>query len=186
MTFIRINRMTNWCRSCTDLLILTWPHFKFCACLMFNITMSSASTGHTQYDPRKPVPKRHAMPQPKVNAAHQPQLVPVSWWRGRGGPGERTLDFSSSPKVSESFLTLLMSGLSWQDSNYQCSVGSPSSRLPPPIIGAEDDDFDTEQEQVRTEKSSTPTESHSVIYSFCEYYLLICRRWTASVAVFRP
>uniref|UniRef100_A0AAR2J0L0 DH domain-containing protein n=1 Tax=Pygocentrus nattereri TaxID=42514 RepID=A0AAR2J0L0_PYGNA len=29
------------------------------------------------------------------------------------------------------------------------SIGSPSSRLAPQIIGAEDDDFDTEQEQVR-------------------------------------
>ncbi|XP_076867187.1 rho guanine nucleotide exchange factor 12 isoform X2 [Brachyhypopomus gauderio] len=34
------------------------------------------------------------------------------------------------------------------DSNSQSSVGSPSSRLPPHIIGAEDDDFDTEQEQM--------------------------------------
>lgn len=33
-----------------------------------------------------------------------------------------------------------------QDS--QSSVGSPSSRVAPQIIGAEDDDFDTEHEQV--------------------------------------
>lgn len=33
-----------------------------------------------------------------------------------------------------------------QDS--QSSVGSPLSRVGPQIIGAEDDDFDTEQEQV--------------------------------------
>uniref|UniRef100_A0A4W5MUI1 PDZ domain-containing protein n=1 Tax=Hucho hucho TaxID=62062 RepID=A0A4W5MUI1_9TELE len=32
--------------------------------------------------------------------------------------------------------------------NFQCSVGSPLSRLNPQIIGAEDDYFDTEQEQV--------------------------------------
>uniref|UniRef100_A0AAR2JP68 Rho guanine nucleotide exchange factor 12 n=1 Tax=Pygocentrus nattereri TaxID=42514 RepID=A0AAR2JP68_PYGNA len=35
-----------------------------------------------------------------------------------------------------------------QDSNFQSSIGSPSSRLAPQIIGAEDDDFDTEQEQM--------------------------------------
>ncbi|KAI5608365.1 rho guanine nucleotide exchange factor 12 isoform X2 [Silurus asotus] len=43
------------------------------------------------------------------------------------------------------------------DSNYPCSVGSPSSRLPPPIIGAEDDDFDTEQEQMNGQCSCFQT-----------------------------
>ncbi|XP_060769311.1 rho guanine nucleotide exchange factor 12 isoform X2 [Neoarius graeffei] len=43
------------------------------------------------------------------------------------------------------------------DSNYQCSVGSPSSRLPPPIIGAEDDDFNTEQEQMNGQCSCFQT-----------------------------
>uniref|UniRef100_A0A673XBP2 Rho guanine nucleotide exchange factor 12 n=1 Tax=Salmo trutta TaxID=8032 RepID=A0A673XBP2_SALTR len=32
--------------------------------------------------------------------------------------------------------------------NFQCSVGSPLSRLNPQIIGAEDDYFDTEQEEI--------------------------------------
>lgn len=35
-----------------------------------------------------------------------------------------------------------------QNCNFQSSVGSPFSRLNPQIIGAEDDYFDTEQEQV--------------------------------------
>ncbi|XP_054079071.1 rho guanine nucleotide exchange factor 12 isoform X3 [Rissa tridactyla] len=35
-----------------------------------------------------------------------------------------------------------------QDTDSQSSVGSPLSRLGPQIIGAEDDDFDTEQEQI--------------------------------------
>ncbi|NXP69679.1 ARHGC factor, partial [Ramphastos sulfuratus] len=35
-----------------------------------------------------------------------------------------------------------------QDTECQTSVGSPLSRLGPQIIGAEDDDFDTEQEQI--------------------------------------
>ncbi|XP_062450364.1 rho guanine nucleotide exchange factor 12 isoform X3 [Rhea pennata] len=35
-----------------------------------------------------------------------------------------------------------------QDTDSQSSVGSPSSRMGPQIIGAEDDDFDTEQEQI--------------------------------------
>ncbi|XP_025963980.2 rho guanine nucleotide exchange factor 12 isoform X1 [Dromaius novaehollandiae] len=35
-----------------------------------------------------------------------------------------------------------------QDTDSQSSVGSPSSRVGPQIIGAEDDDFDTEQEQI--------------------------------------
>ncbi|KAM6238168.1 rho guanine nucleotide exchange factor 12 isoform 3-T3 [Porphyrio hochstetteri] len=35
-----------------------------------------------------------------------------------------------------------------QDTDSQCSVGSPLSRAGPQIIGAEDDDFDTEQEQI--------------------------------------
>ncbi|XP_053473641.1 rho guanine nucleotide exchange factor 12 isoform X3 [Ictalurus furcatus] len=43
------------------------------------------------------------------------------------------------------------------DSSYQCSAGSPLSRLPPPIIGAEDDDFDTEQEQVNGQCSCFQT-----------------------------
>ncbi|XP_072740926.1 rho guanine nucleotide exchange factor 12 isoform X4 [Ciconia boyciana] len=34
------------------------------------------------------------------------------------------------------------------DTDSQSSVGSPLSRVPPQIIGAEDDDFDTEQEQI--------------------------------------
>ncbi|XP_035382844.1 rho guanine nucleotide exchange factor 12 isoform X2 [Electrophorus electricus] len=43
------------------------------------------------------------------------------------------------------------------DSNSQSSVGSPSSRLPPHIIGAEDDDFDTEQEQMNGQWSCFQT-----------------------------
>ncbi|XP_059575648.1 rho guanine nucleotide exchange factor 12 isoform X1 [Alligator mississippiensis] len=35
-----------------------------------------------------------------------------------------------------------------QDTDSQSSVGSPSSRVAPQIIGAEDDDFDTEHEQI--------------------------------------
>uniref|UniRef100_A0A8V5HH61 Rho guanine nucleotide exchange factor 12 n=1 Tax=Melopsittacus undulatus TaxID=13146 RepID=A0A8V5HH61_MELUD len=35
-----------------------------------------------------------------------------------------------------------------QDTDSQSSVGSPLSRVVPQIIGAEDDDFDTEQEQI--------------------------------------
>nr|XP_008162754.1 rho guanine nucleotide exchange factor 12 isoform X3 [Chrysemys picta bellii] len=35
-----------------------------------------------------------------------------------------------------------------QDTDSQSSIGSPSSRMAPQIIGAEDDDFDTEQEQI--------------------------------------
>ncbi|KAM6107780.1 rho guanine nucleotide exchange factor 12 isoform 5-T5 [Pterocles gutturalis] len=35
-----------------------------------------------------------------------------------------------------------------QDTDSQSSVGSPLSRVGPQIIGAEDDDFDTEQEQI--------------------------------------
>uniref|UniRef100_A0A8B9GAF2 Rho guanine nucleotide exchange factor 12 n=1 Tax=Amazona collaria TaxID=241587 RepID=A0A8B9GAF2_9PSIT len=35
-----------------------------------------------------------------------------------------------------------------QDADSQSSVGSPLSRVVPQIIGAEDDDFDTEQEQI--------------------------------------
>ncbi|XP_060719215.1 rho guanine nucleotide exchange factor 12 isoform X2 [Tachysurus vachellii] len=43
------------------------------------------------------------------------------------------------------------------DSNYQSGVGSPSFRLPRPIIGAEDDDFDTEQEQMNGQCSCFQT-----------------------------
>ncbi|XP_062845253.1 rho guanine nucleotide exchange factor 12 isoform X2 [Trichomycterus rosablanca] len=43
------------------------------------------------------------------------------------------------------------------DSNSQCSVGSPSSRQPPPIIGAEDDDFDSEQEPMNGQCSCFQT-----------------------------
>ncbi|EMP29024.1 Rho guanine nucleotide exchange factor 12, partial [Chelonia mydas] len=35
-----------------------------------------------------------------------------------------------------------------QDTDSQSSIGSPSTRLAPQIIGAEDDDFDAEQEQI--------------------------------------
>ncbi|KFZ58147.1 Rho guanine nucleotide exchange factor 12, partial [Podiceps cristatus] len=44
------------------------------------------------------------------------------------------------------FLFSPLASNSPQDS--QCSVGSPLSRVGPQIIGAEDDDFDTEQEQI--------------------------------------
>lgn len=111
--------------------------------------LDHAPTGHAQYGPRKPVPKRHSVPQSEVDAARQPQLLPVSRRRGCGRPGELTLLFISL-LVLRFFISSLTSGLSHsQDSNYQCGVGSPSSRLPRPIIGAEDDDFNTEQEQVR-------------------------------------
>ncbi|XP_036435722.1 rho guanine nucleotide exchange factor 12 isoform X3 [Colossoma macropomum] len=43
------------------------------------------------------------------------------------------------------------------DSNSQSSIGSPSSRLPAQIIGAEDDDFDTEQEQMNGQCSCFQT-----------------------------
>ncbi|KFW92730.1 Rho guanine nucleotide exchange factor 12, partial [Phalacrocorax carbo] len=43
-------------------------------------------------------------------------------------------------------IALCISSISSQDS--QSSVGSPLSRVGPQIIGAEDDDFDTEQEQI--------------------------------------
>ncbi|KAM9441062.1 rho guanine nucleotide exchange factor 12 isoform 2-T2 [Clarias gariepinus] len=43
------------------------------------------------------------------------------------------------------------------DLDYQSNVGSPMSRLPPPIIGAEDDDFDTDQEQVNGQCSCFQT-----------------------------
>ncbi|XP_027034400.2 rho guanine nucleotide exchange factor 12 isoform X3 [Tachysurus fulvidraco] len=43
------------------------------------------------------------------------------------------------------------------DSNYQCGMGSPSTRLPRPIIGAEDDDFDTDQEQINGQCSCFQT-----------------------------
>lgn len=53
---------------------------------------------------------------------------------------------------------------SLQDS--QSSIGSPSSRVGPQIIGAEDDDFDTEQEQVGMTCSLSHSSSH-VDKSFC-------------------
>ncbi|KAF5899837.1 rho guanine nucleotide exchange factor 12-like isoform X1, partial [Clarias magur] len=43
------------------------------------------------------------------------------------------------------------------DLDYPSNVGSPMSRLPPPIIGAEDDDFDTDQEQVNGQCSCFQT-----------------------------
>lgn len=49
-----------------------------CACSTLNIAAFSLPAGHAQYDPRKPLPKRHTMQQPKVHAARQPQLVAVS------------------------------------------------------------------------------------------------------------
>lgn len=54
----------------------------------------------------------------------------------RSGPKER-IYLEESPEKSEI-----------QDTDSQSSVGSPSSRMAPQIIGAEDDDFDTEQEQI--------------------------------------
>uniref|UniRef100_A0ABM5EQ95 Rho guanine nucleotide exchange factor 12 isoform X2 n=1 Tax=Pogona vitticeps TaxID=103695 RepID=A0ABM5EQ95_9SAUR len=54
----------------------------------------------------------------------------------RSGLRER-IYLDESPEKSES-----------QDTDSQSSIGSPSSRLAPPIIGAEDDDFDGEQEQI--------------------------------------
>uniref|UniRef100_A0AAR2JML4 Rho guanine nucleotide exchange factor (GEF) 12a n=1 Tax=Pygocentrus nattereri TaxID=42514 RepID=A0AAR2JML4_PYGNA len=78
--------------------------------------------GHPESCPRKPVPKRDSMPQPKDSP--------------------RQLQFLFS-------VVLTHGPMLQQDSNFQSSIGSPSSRLAPQIIGAEDDDFDTEQEQVR-------------------------------------
>lgn len=56
----------------------------------------------------------------------------------------------------EEILAVVLSGktncffvVSWQLQDFQSSFGSPSSRMGPPIIGAEDEDFDGEQEQVR-------------------------------------
>ncbi|XP_039352297.1 rho guanine nucleotide exchange factor 12 isoform X5 [Mauremys reevesii] len=54
----------------------------------------------------------------------------------RSGLKER-ISLEESPEKSEI-----------QDTDSQSSVGSPSSRMAPQIIGAEDDDFDTEQEQI--------------------------------------
>ncbi|XP_044295375.1 rho guanine nucleotide exchange factor 12 isoform X2 [Varanus komodoensis] len=54
----------------------------------------------------------------------------------RSGVKER-IYLDESPEKSEN-----------QDTDSQSSIGSPSSRTAPPIIGAEDDDFDGEQEQI--------------------------------------
>ncbi|XP_053125152.1 rho guanine nucleotide exchange factor 12 isoform X2 [Hemicordylus capensis] len=54
----------------------------------------------------------------------------------RSGLKER-IYLDESPEKSET-----------QDTDSQSSIGSPSSRMAPPIIGAEDDDFDGEQEQI--------------------------------------
>ncbi|XP_060139089.1 rho guanine nucleotide exchange factor 12 isoform X2 [Zootoca vivipara] len=54
----------------------------------------------------------------------------------RGGLKER-IYLDESPEKSET-----------QDTDSQSSIGSPSSRIAPPIIGAEDDDFYGEQEQI--------------------------------------
>ncbi|XP_062817455.1 rho guanine nucleotide exchange factor 12 isoform X2 [Anolis carolinensis] len=54
----------------------------------------------------------------------------------RSGLRER-MSLEESPEKSET-----------QDTDSQSSIGSPSSRMAPPIIGAEDDDFDGEQEQI--------------------------------------
>ncbi|XP_067326874.1 rho guanine nucleotide exchange factor 12 isoform X2 [Anolis sagrei] len=54
----------------------------------------------------------------------------------RSGLRER-MYLDESPEKSET-----------QDTDSQSSIGSPSSRMAPPIIGAEDDDFDGEQEQI--------------------------------------
>ncbi|XP_077162904.1 rho guanine nucleotide exchange factor 12 isoform X3 [Paroedura picta] len=60
----------------------------------------------------------------------------------RSGLKERT-SLEESPEKSEI-----------QDSDSQSSIGSPSSRTAPPIIGAEDDDFDAEHEQMNGQYSS--------------------------------
>ncbi|XP_048367944.1 rho guanine nucleotide exchange factor 12 isoform X2 [Sphaerodactylus townsendi] len=60
----------------------------------------------------------------------------------RSGPKER-IYLEESPEKSEI-----------QDSDSQSSIGSPSSRIAPPIIGAEDDDFDAEHEQINGQCSS--------------------------------
>ncbi|XP_010303985.1 rho guanine nucleotide exchange factor 12 isoform X3 [Balearica regulorum gibbericeps] len=47
-----------------------------------------------------------------------------------------------------------------QDTDSQSSVGSPLSRVGPQIIGAEDDDFDTEQEQINGQCSCFQSIEH--------------------------
>lgn len=48
-----------------------------------------------------------------------------------------------SPQKSNGFV------VSWQLQDSPSIIGGPSSRMGPPIIGAEDEDFDGEQEQVK-------------------------------------
>ncbi|XP_062995051.1 rho guanine nucleotide exchange factor 12 isoform X2 [Elgaria multicarinata webbii] len=60
----------------------------------------------------------------------------------RSGLKERVY-LDESPEKSEN-----------QDTDSQSSIGSPSSRTAPPIIGAEDDDFYGEQEQINGQCSS--------------------------------
>lgn len=43
------------------------------------------------------------------------------------------------------------------------------SRLPPPIIGAEDDDFDTDQEQVRTFRASSQMDELDFLLLYCAF-----------------
>lgn len=57
-----------------------------------------------------------------------------------------------------------------QDS--QSSVGSPLSRVGTQIIGAEDDDFDTEQEQVGAAFYSPPTNQNSLPF-FLNYLISV-------------
>uniref|UniRef100_A0A8C0ATQ7 Rho guanine nucleotide exchange factor 12 n=1 Tax=Buteo japonicus TaxID=224669 RepID=A0A8C0ATQ7_9AVES len=61
-------------------------------------------------------------------------------------PNSDIADSNSTVHFFPSFPFSFLASNSRQDS--QSSVGSPLSRLGPQIIGAEDDDFDTEQEQI--------------------------------------
>jgi len=55
-----------------------------------------------------------------------------------------------------------------QDTDTQSLIGSPSPRIAPHIIGAEDDDFGTEHEQVMTFFSKTQIINSSTCLIFCE------------------
>lgn len=102
----------------------------------------------------EPVSKRVILPQPKEHTSKQLQLLPLSRGRGchRPGSNKSPQDKHFFGRVhcyqwSESCQNWILNVLS-QDSLSPTTVSSPSSRHVSHIIGAEDDYFDSDQEQV--------------------------------------
>uniref|UniRef100_A0A8C8VHS2 Rho guanine nucleotide exchange factor 12 n=1 Tax=Pelusios castaneus TaxID=367368 RepID=A0A8C8VHS2_9SAUR len=109
----------------------------------------SKATGSTQDGVLSARPVMESLQISEVEAESGDGLSKIDYSSGDGSrPNSDIADSPRSGLKERIYLDESPEKSEIQDNDSQSSIGSPSSRIAPQIIGAEDDDFDAEQEQI--------------------------------------